>query len=440
MSTRPLPPPEVLRDDPGPWSVVSSVFSQAGRPGRRRPPPPTGLMLSPPPEVGLDLGGIDPSSPVAGVGRLRVVAAAREPALHLAFDGGGALRGAQPARRPHVVRAGPRGSSEERPAADPVADLPAPLHPASLAADEIVAVAAAPGGAVVAVHTREGRFDVVALSARTTARWCAGSAARGPRPGRRTAPRLALGGPVGRDAGGGRPRLAGRPGSTGRGTGGPVPSGVAGSGGERKHRGPHGTSPDARGPVLGAPRARGPRPGRGGAARRHPGPHPRDGAHRRRGAAEPGGARAGGRAAGRRGRRGHRPAARDRAGPGPHERDRVLLLDPATGALAQPGPPLEPALFAAGQASGIDVNPTVDPCGWSTSPMRTCASTPSSSPRSTATRSCGRAAGHARWPSSARTRTWAPTPPWWHRPTTATTTTRAPRPRCSASTAPWTRS
>ena len=33
MSTRPLPPPEVLRDDPGPWSVVSSVFAQAGRPG-----------------------------------------------------------------------------------------------------------------------------------------------------------------------------------------------------------------------------------------------------------------------------------------------------------------------------------------------------------------------------------------------------------------------
>ncbi len=40
--------------------------------------------------------------------------------------------------------------------------------------------------------------------------------------------------------------------------------------------------------------------------------------------------------------------------------NRVLLLDPATGAVAQPGPPLDPALFAAGQASGIDVNPTVD--------------------------------------------------------------------------------
>jgi Domain of unknown function (DUF4394)/Calx-beta domain len=41
--------------------------------------------------------------------------------------------------------------------------------------------------------------------------------------------------------------------------------------------------------------------------------------------------------------------------------NRVLLLDPATGALSQPGPPLEPALFAAGQqASGVDFNPAVD--------------------------------------------------------------------------------
>ena len=40
-------------------------------------------MLSPPPEVGLALAGIDPSSPVAGVGQVTIVAAAREPALIL---------------------------------------------------------------------------------------------------------------------------------------------------------------------------------------------------------------------------------------------------------------------------------------------------------------------------------------------------------------------
>ena len=100
MSSRPLPPPEVLHDDPGPWSVVSSVFSHAGRPGKRRPQPPVGLMLSPPPETALALGGLEPASPVAGLGRVRVVAAAREPALHLAFDDGPVLRGVSP----YVVR------------------------------------------------------------------------------------------------------------------------------------------------------------------------------------------------------------------------------------------------------------------------------------------------------------------------------------------------
>ena len=81
MSTRPLPPPEVLRDDPGPWSVVSSVFAQAGRPGRRRAQPPTGLMLSPPPDIGRPLAGIDPGVRVAGLAPVTVIAAAREPAL-----------------------------------------------------------------------------------------------------------------------------------------------------------------------------------------------------------------------------------------------------------------------------------------------------------------------------------------------------------------------
>ena len=120
MSTRPLPPPEVLRDDPGPWSVVSSVFAQAGRPGKRRPLPPIGLMLSPPPEVGLALAGIDPSSPVAGVGQVTIVAAAREP------------------------------------------DLPGAV--------------ADPTGTVVAAFTREGRFDVVALlrDDRSVVRWVRG--------------------------------------------------------------------------------------------------------------------------------------------------------------------------------------------------------------------------------------------------------------------------
>ncbi len=194
MSTRPLPPPDFLRDDPGPWSVVSSVFSQAGRPGRRRPQPPTGLMLSPPPDVGLTLAGIDPASPVAGVGGITIVAAAREPALALAFeDGGDVLRGASTG----VVRAWSvpdlKVVEEERPAEDPAAAIPAQVHPASLGDGDLPGAVADPTGAVTAVFTREGRFDVFAIlrDDRSVVRWVRGVRAAAWSP---DGDRLALGG------------------------------------------------------------------------------------------------------------------------------------------------------------------------------------------------------------------------------------------------------
>ena len=163
MSTKPLGPPAIITDDPGPWSVVSSVFAQAGRPGRRRPQPPMGLMLSPAPATELTLGGLDPGSPVAGVGPVRVVAAAREPAFRLEFDEDGVtLRGISP----FVVRVWSIPdlalSAEERPAEDPTASLP-PAVPQEALREPPEALATAPGGAVVAVHSREGRTDVVAL-------------------------------------------------------------------------------------------------------------------------------------------------------------------------------------------------------------------------------------------------------------------------------------
>ncbi len=180
MSTRPLGPPTLLTDDPGPWSVISMVFAQAGRPGRRRPQPPMGLMLSPAPETSLPLVGLRTGATVAGVGRVAVIAAAREPAFSLRFDDEGLLHGLSPYVRrtwsvPELAM-----RSEERPPEDPAAGLPDPVAPGAILDEGAVPVAVAPGGEVVALHTREGRNDVIALlhtSDGTLVRWVRGARA-----------------------------------------------------------------------------------------------------------------------------------------------------------------------------------------------------------------------------------------------------------------------
>lgn len=181
MSTRPLGPPTVLTDDPGPWSVVSSVFANVGRPGRRRPQPPMGLMLSPAPETALQRAGLDAASPIAGAAPIRIVAAAREAAFALVFDEGDALLRAV---SPFVRRAWsvPEMAQrvEERPGEDPAAGLPDPVASREVTADGAAAIATAPGGGIVAVHAREGRSDVVAvvrLSDGTLLRWVRGARA-----------------------------------------------------------------------------------------------------------------------------------------------------------------------------------------------------------------------------------------------------------------------
>jgi hypothetical protein len=137
-------------------------------------------MLSPPPDIGRPLAGIDPDVGVAGLGPLTVIAAAREPALSLAFDSdAGLLRGVSP----YVSRAwslsGLALVSEERSGDDPAADLPGPLAATALGEIELTGVAA-PEGGVIAVYTREGRLDVIALvreSDRAIVRWVRGARA-----------------------------------------------------------------------------------------------------------------------------------------------------------------------------------------------------------------------------------------------------------------------
>lgn len=194
MSTKPLGPPPIIADDPGPWSVVSMVFAQAGRPGRRRPQPPMGLMLSPAPDFGgLEPVGLDEASPIAGIGRVVVVAAAREPAFALSFDDDATLRGVSP----YVARAWsvPALSlaSEERPPEDPAAALPEPVAPPEVVGS--APIATAPGGAATAHHTREGRHDVVAVVASgAIVRWVRGARAAAWSP---DGTHFALGGPWG---------------------------------------------------------------------------------------------------------------------------------------------------------------------------------------------------------------------------------------------------
>jgi hypothetical protein len=155
-----------------------------------------GLMLSPAPDTALALVGLEDSARIAGVGRISVIAAAREPAFALSFDEDGLLRGVSP----YVVRAWTVPELglhvEERPPEDPAAALPEPITPGE-PLHEVDPIAVAPDGEVVAVHTREGRNDVVALVRRsdgTLIRWVRGARAAA---WSADGAHLALGGPWG---------------------------------------------------------------------------------------------------------------------------------------------------------------------------------------------------------------------------------------------------
>jgi hypothetical protein len=156
------------------------------------------MLSPPPPDAPGELAGLDTGSSLAGVGRVRIVAAAREPALRLEFASDGALlRGVSP----YVLRSWSVPDlvqqAEERPGDDPAAELPPPLDPAALGRDGGPGAAVAPGGEVVAAHTREGRSDVVAIvrvADGSLVRWIRGARAAAWSP---DGGLLALGGPWG---------------------------------------------------------------------------------------------------------------------------------------------------------------------------------------------------------------------------------------------------
>jgi hypothetical protein len=157
MSTRPLPPQPVVATDPGPWSGVLDVLQRRGlRPGRRRAEPPNGLMLMPAPQTTATLGGLDAALGIAGAGPVRVIAAAREPALALTVGAEGQLVGVSPGV--HRVWSLPelRLTAEVRPPADPAAGRADPVLLGDLAVGALPPAAVlAPGGAVAAVPVIE---------------------------------------------------------------------------------------------------------------------------------------------------------------------------------------------------------------------------------------------------------------------------------------------
>jgi hypothetical protein len=185
MLARPggMPPPEVVPDDPGPWSIVAQLRrekSRAARPEKRRAQPPYGLLLSRPPQIGLEIQGLEEFSPVAGVGPVRLVAAAREPAFRLWFEEEQRmLRGVSPFVHRGWSVPDLRTEPERRSGDDPVAELEPPLQSSELTG-ELRGAILSPGGEVAAVTVRDGSAIALGLirpDSRALVRWIVGARA-----------------------------------------------------------------------------------------------------------------------------------------------------------------------------------------------------------------------------------------------------------------------
>lgn len=178
MTTRPLGPQPFVPEDPGPWAGVLDVLQRRGSlPGRRRAEPPNGLMISPPPRTALERLGSVAGATVAGAGAVRVVAAAREPAIALSIgvDGASVVGVSRMVRRTwEIADLTLRG--EERPPEDPAAGVPEPVWIDSLAEGDLPPGAVpSPDGAFAAVPVmeppRHGAVAVIRVADRAIVRY-----------------------------------------------------------------------------------------------------------------------------------------------------------------------------------------------------------------------------------------------------------------------------
>jgi hypothetical protein len=176
-----MPPPEVMPDDPGPWSIVAQLRRQrarAARPDKRRAQPPHGLLLARPPQIGVPLAGLEERSALAGAGPVRLIAAAREPAFRLWFeDEQRMLRGLSPFVHRAWSVPDMRSEPERRLGDDPTAELETPLEPSELTG-ELRGATLSPGGELAAVAVRDGPTVALALirpDDRALVRWIVGA-------------------------------------------------------------------------------------------------------------------------------------------------------------------------------------------------------------------------------------------------------------------------
>jgi hypothetical protein len=186
MLARPggMPPPEVVPDDPGPWSIMAQLrrqASRAARPDKRRKPPPHGLLLSRPPQVQVPTPGLLEGSALAGAGPMRLIAAAREPAFKLWFeDEQRLLMGVSPLVHRSWSVPDMRAQPERRTGEDPTAELEPPLQLSELTG-ELRGATLSPGGELAAVAVHDGP-SAIALALlrpddRAIVRWVVGARA-----------------------------------------------------------------------------------------------------------------------------------------------------------------------------------------------------------------------------------------------------------------------